>query len=643
MYGKWLFREIKTEYGHCKVEIYRKDYEGSAMEIEAIANESLTLSLENLGVVTESIGKSVCSFEIINTNQFRYDDLFTPDATAFKVVVSTKVEGEDYVTRWSGYVTPDFFAESLSYRAPISISARDNIGYLNEIDFDLDASTITVRELIVAAFNRIAEDYPMQIEFKTEKQTAEGLLAIDAIISTALLKEMSWYEALETLLHDLGLQMRWVDNNTIAVLDVSQLGEQFPLRRFNFIDASGYREILPAWRELKQKQDYGVRENFFEGHIKESNLTFVKEEQAVIDGYTTSVPLRFYSINNWVGNGLTINYNDYFFTVGGSMSETEKNRIYFTGIDKNNLDYAGKYIGWRQKVYKSTNAMKITFKALNSIQIAVDNIYTGMPFLQTFGPYAPGTAQFGLKANVLLHSGNKTYILRYNWEVLNGDEAEVINFVLPQLSGGAIEEECTIDVNNIPYDGELELRIYGWYFIEATNWTAMPLNAVSYITDVVYTYNTSGVVNGQEVKVTVNKQHNIKHEEQYSFGQVPLDCGGINAYAGGLYTADGDELVGFKRDGTSTPLPLLELVGREIAHFNNGNNNKLSGTIKNLAGEPLMFNSLFVYKGAFYLPYACSLNVIANEMNITTMQEVRQYMSAVYETTEVKPTTGENK
>lgn len=625
MYGLWLYKELKTGYGNCKVELYRKGYTASAVEIDGFVGNSLNLALENLNTITAPIGKSVCSFSIYDTEQVEYDDLFTPDATAYKVVISTKVDGGEYNTRWSGYVTPDFFAENLSFRTPISISARDNIGYLNDVDFDLDTATITVRELIQAAFNRIAEDYPMSLSFVTQKQTEEGILAIDATISTALLREKTWYEALETILHDLGLQMRWVDNNTIAVLDISQLGENFGLQRFNFIERSGYREILPAWRELSQKQDYGLRENFFEGRIKEENLTFVKEEKVTIDGYSADFTnLRFFSINNWVGNGLTINYSDYFFTIGGAMSESERNRIYFTGVDKNSTAYADKYIGWRQRVHKSTNAMKVTFKALNSIQVASSNVYTGVPFLQTFGPYSPGTAQFGLKANILLHSGAKTYVMRYNWEEMTS-ENEAMSFVLPELSGGAIEEECTIDISNIPYDGELELRIYGWYFISATNWTSMPLNAVSYITDVVYNYD--GSVTGQNAKVTVAELHNIKEDRDYSFGQVPLDCGGINAYAGGLFKANGDELVGFKRNVDGSTYPLLELVGREIIHFNKKNYNKLSGTIRNLAKEPLRFDKVFIYKGKNYLPFACSLDVISNTMNITTMQEVEPYIT----------------
>ena len=324
--------------------------------------------------------------------------------------------------------------------------------------------------------------------------------------------------------------------------------------------------------------------------------------------------MKYYAPRNWItfGDALTIKYSEYVHY--RELSETEKNRIYFTGIEKEPTNLAGKYMAWRQPVYQSYNAMQITFKAFNSIQAVSPYSLPNLPILWDFGPYYPGTAQFGLKLNILLHSGLKTYILNYNWEELNGDETSAMNFVFSELSGGATEQECTISISNIPYDGEIELRIYGWYFIKATNWSAMPLNAVS------------------------GPAHNIRESIDYKFGQVPQSGGGINTFAGGLYTADGKEMYGFQRNERGVNYPLLEIVGREVIHFNKKNYVKLSGSIKNLAKEPLSFNKQFVYKGKNYAPFAYSLNVISNEINITAMQEVEPYVDEVF-TEEASATT----
>lgn len=648
MYGLWLFKELRTEYGYCKVEVFRKGYTASAVEIGGFVGNSLNLALENLDTITAPIGKSVCSFSIYDTDQVEYDDLFTPDATAYKVVISTKVDGGEYNTRWSGYVTPDFFAENLSFRTPISISARDNIGYLNDVDFDLDTATITVRELIQAAFRKIAEDYPMSLSFVTQKQTAEGILAIDATISTYLLREMSWYEALETILHDLGLQMRWVDNNTIAVLDISQLGENFGLQRFNFIESSGYREILPAWRELSQKQDYGLRENFFEGWMSSNKLSFAKTQSLNIPDLGFRQDVRYYQPTNW---GVA---RDIYTTDPAFYNTAFGKRLFFSAVSETYPDTT--YLSWSTNILKSNVPLLIKCKALNTVIYPFGG-YTPYPLqlkqydpFLTYGAMEGDHLQIGLKLNLFLHArDNKTYVMNKDWVEDDGTgSGSYINLTLDKVSLDSYnyiagkgffpvgaqpqEQELTITANTIPYDGTLELRIYGYYVVSSKygNQNIQSPNFekfFTYIDELTYTFDGNEISSGQESKVQVSELHNIKEDRDYSFGQVPLDCGGINAYAGGLFKANGDELVGFRRNVDSTTYPLLELVGREIIHFNKKNYNKLSGTIKNLAKEPLRFDRMFNYRGKNYLPFACSLDVISNTMNVTTMQEVEPYIT----------------
>ena len=642
MYGKWLFKEIQTEYGYCKVEIFRKGYSGSQIEIGALAANSLTITLENLGSITDPIGKSVCSFEIIDTDQISYDDFFTPDATAYKVVVSTKEGSSTFVTRWSGYITPDFFAENLTYRTPISISARDNIGYLNDVDFDMVATTTTVRNLITSAFARIASDYPMNVVFATEKQTAEGVLAIDATISTALLVEGSWYEALEVVLHDLGLQMRWVDNNTIAVMDLSQIPEYYAIQSFNFIHASGYREILPAWRELSQSQDFGLRENFFDGWLNENNIAYVKTE-----AYSTPeenyAEVRYYVPQNWgvARNIYTTNPQDYKAEFG--------NKIYFSAVSEDNPSTT--YMSWQVNVQASSIPLTIKCNALNTV------VYPYKGGLRKYNPFLIGGArglgdflQIGIKANLFLHTGSTTYVMRNDWEVDNGTgSGAFINYTLDKVSLDSYtqiegkgsfpngvqpsEKEITLVANTIPYDGVLEFRIYGYYIVdykfkmEETGWNPHFDKFFTVIDNLTFTFNNGDAQTGVDTNVSVGDVHNVKSAESYVFGQIPANAGGINAYAGGLYNAADSmsELIGFQRNSSGSNYNLLELVGREIIHFNKKNYNKLSGIIKNLDKEPLMFNKLFVREGKTYAPFAYSLNVISNEMEVTTMQEVEPY------------------
>lgn len=651
MYGLWLFKEIKTEYGYCKIEIYKKSYSGSPIEIEAVEANSLTLSIENLSETISPIGKSVCSFSIVDTGQLSYDDFFTPDATGIKVVISTINEDRGdvaYTTRWSGFVTPDFYSESLVYRTAINISARDNIGYLSDVEFDLGEPSIQIWELFLKAFAKISNDYPMDVMFRSHKTTEDGVLLTDAVISTALFKDKTWGEVLELILHDMGLQMRWVDNNTIAVIDLSQIPEYYLPTQFQFINSSGYREILPAWRGLAQKQEFGIRENSFDGNILPQNLNFVEEIEIVPPSVLYARDIKYYTPTNWqtTGDIFTANPNDY--------GEPFGKRIYFTCANKD--DAIVRYMSWRQPITASNSPMKITCKALNTLMIPANKLdsETGRHIGKYLREYIPATGkissywdgdvlQIGIKYNIILHAGLKSYIFKRDWiEIKEDTDLTPNQFILPEIkyTGKDMredpeqpkEEELNIDIVTIPYTGELEFVLYGWEEIERrTYWEETFGEKYSwdkffaYIADVTYTFDGENKATGQEAKTSINPLHNILRNENYQFGNVPKYGGGIGAYAGGLFNLVGEELSTFKRNENYPAYNLLELVGREIIHFNKKNYNKLSGEIKSPTKEPLKFNSLFSREGKLYYPFSCSLNVIDNTMTITSMQEVEPY------------------
>ena len=661
MYGLWLYKELRTEYGFAKVEVYRKGYTASAIEIGALVGNSLNLALENLDTITAPIGKSVCTFEIYNTGQVDYDDLFTPDATAYKVVVSTKMEGGEYNSRWSGYITPDFFAENLTYKAPISISARDNIGYLNDVDFDLDVATITVRELIVAAFNRIAEDYPMSLVLETTKQTEGGIRAVDATISTYLLRDKTWYEAIEAVLHDLGLQMRWVDNNTIAVLDISQIPEYFNLQKFNFIDSSGYREIQPAWRQLHQEQSYGVLENFYKGHIDGAD----KLEYAANSAISTNILLyQPTQITQWKKQG-EVYFLNFYNSYNATIDDDKQDAIFITGVSPSIeiQSVLETKMVYSQEVTEVDKQIKITFNLNDTLRTPLATQYSRGERNTLYLPYgsASGTTmlkvprpyQLKYRFNIFLRAIDGTnYVMREDWvEEAAVSEQPFIEFLTEKLqtvdtgvtdgqgnhrfayTGYNNSEEYSITIGSIPKAGTLEFVVYPWTF-EKDDYSSGRDSATfqrgAKISNIVFSVQVSNT--GIASNVIIGKDHNIKADESYIFGEVPQRDGDVITYAGGLFQSDTITAIqGFKRNESGVKYHLLELVGRELAHYYKKNYTKLSGTIKNLAQEPLMFNKLLIRNGKTYAPFAYSLEVISNEMQITAMQEVEVYQDYAIE------------
>jgi len=130
-YGLYLYKEVETLGGNtARLEIFQKDFTGSALEIDAIQSWKLVMDNQG-GDLAEPIIKTSMKISIINTNQINYDVFFTPDATKFKVIY--KLNG---TTEWTGYLTPDSFIENLTYRDTIALTARDNIGMLEQIQYD---------------------------------------------------------------------------------------------------------------------------------------------------------------------------------------------------------------------------------------------------------------------------------------------------------------------------------------------------------------------------------------------------------------------------------------------------------------------------------------------------------------------------
>ena len=649
MYGLWLYKDLATEYGKCRVEIYQKEYNGENIEIEAFAGDSLSISLDNLSEIISPIGKSVCSFGIINTNQFDYDILFTPDATKFMVVVKTMEIGKDWITRWSGFLTPDFFAEDLQYRSVISLSARDGIGYLNEIQFDYsEDKLLTVQTLIDTAFNKISFEYPMQVVFNSAK-IIDGYTLDSAYIASDLFKDGSWGEAIETVIHDCGLQMRWVDNNTIAIYDLSAMPEQFENKSVQFINSSGYREILPAWKTLSQKQDYKTRGNLYDG-VANAELMVLDHSELAYYPFG-GAPQQFYVNYYKLLSKWTTAWNAY---TGKNMNDPLSGVYISSAIDSNKREQ--NYIFYKRDIQYSNYPVKIKLKTSKTVHFCDAPTF----YPETLAPYDlynpadpdnTGYVQLSLFVSVILHADNgQDYYLGREWYQYNNTSQgmSVMKFTLNQATYGNISaEDIEIEAQSIPYNGELSIRIHGYqmedfkYVRVNDNYPYPDWNAFfAKIEDVTIEIDNDNLPSGVNMGVTINEAHNIKRDEDYTINTLPNGIGGETAVVNGLFNSNGNSLYFAKLNNQTEEYTLLELVGREAIHYNLKNYEKLSGDIKAVDGKPLLFNSCYKYNNKTFIPYSYSLSLISNTMNITSMQEVEPYVTAELTEIHSKISTG---
>ena len=168
---------------------------------------------------------------------------------------------------WSGYVTPDSYSEELRYRGTCSMIARDNIGQLQNYDFDAAGDAdgmISFTDLVNTAWEKIDNGMQLVIlPYQYWLQTAESSSVIDALMNVSAFEEKSWYEALESVLYSFGAVLRYRGDNTFVLCPLKHL----PTMGLNTITAitpkmmtGASREFAPAVKSIEETADYDLEE-----------------------------------------------------------------------------------------------------------------------------------------------------------------------------------------------------------------------------------------------------------------------------------------------------------------------------------------------------------------------------------------------
>lgn len=232
--------------------------------------QSLNLEIQSGGDIDQPIVKTQLNFTLIDAPDHElsktkkcgsWEEFYSPSATAWLVMVGAKKAGESgFKNIWGGYITPDSFRESLTYRAGVSFIARDNIGHMQDFPFDAEGNAdgmITLRELIQGAWDKIASPMTLTIDTNnTQWLQTNGVNALDTYMNVSAFEDKNWYEALESVLYAYGLVMRYVGNNKVVVcplrsLPHSDFGEVVPV-----FETGAERELSPAARRIEESTDF---------------------------------------------------------------------------------------------------------------------------------------------------------------------------------------------------------------------------------------------------------------------------------------------------------------------------------------------------------------------------------------------------
>ena len=256
----WPLYPLTREIGDVLAGLHL-DIEGGMDDIDApIVKTSLTFS------VVDAPDKDTNNIKAGNWEEF-----YTTSATGWKVVLLGKRSDEqEWMTLWSGFVTPDSYTETLQYHGIVTITARDNIGHLQDFDFDAKGNAegmITPLELLTQAWEKA--QIPMMLEYRGAADSniwpqTGGVDAIYTYINVSLFEGKTWYDAVSETLYSLGLVLRYGGMNTMSVCPLRRM----PYQGLEYMEdlravtprftAYGTRELVPAVREIAEEVSYDV-------------------------------------------------------------------------------------------------------------------------------------------------------------------------------------------------------------------------------------------------------------------------------------------------------------------------------------------------------------------------------------------------
>lgn len=300
---KYYWQGVNRKGETINLYIYAKGYKGAPLVYEICDLVSLKLNIMgDQGGVDVPIVKTSLQMTLVDSYDapvkeigYKYfdgvqkyvyekhggwEEFFTPDSTKYiiQVRMTPNPESEYSESRliWQGYVTPDSWHESLSYRGSVTIVARDNLGHLADFDFDMAGDNtwglLRVGDIIDQALTKIK--FPLRYYFAGENDYRAGLYAVgantsndlgfrDLRVNASAFEGMTWWDALEDIFDSIGCAFRFTDYNAFTLMplrhmpDMGWAEDEWKTLNPGMEFYGGSRMLDPGYKEIVEKIDFG--------------------------------------------------------------------------------------------------------------------------------------------------------------------------------------------------------------------------------------------------------------------------------------------------------------------------------------------------------------------------------------------------
>lgn len=673
------FADAKDQQGHyVRVEVHSKTYDSNA-PYRMWGLTGLSLNVQGgTDKIDSPIIKTSLSFSLVEppTPSYDYDmdrrrqkrggwsEFFTPESDAYKVILMTGSSYGNWTTRWSGYITPDSWQESLDGYDSVTIVARDNLGHLQDFDFDEQGTNglISINELISKAMTKIT--VPMSYYIRVESTESERCLFFEdedgelhtineACINVSLFEGKNWYEALESTLESIGWVCRWTDYNALSFMPLRNMplmgyadGTDQPIQSLEFYNG-GTRTLDPAYKEIKEEIDYEQKDkverdakyNLSSWWDTENSIVFHVESLTVYGQSAwveAAAPIRLRwtatSEDGWSNISTALKPNDYELQDYTQQTEGEaaKDYLFIAANIKYNQTMPGGFPAtWNRRV--QSTACKVRFE------------FTEHPmclYPQTSGKL--GTYQYNLKLikyRVHYTKGSDTYYWDgYSWILLNGaTQADVLTKQFdPENEAGS----------------ELEIQLYECTALGPNGKLSIEFSDIQYVNVMPYgfgygcyarvksvTIENSQKVNLKKNTITTinNADYNVKCKRTPAFSPLLKTVGFTcpENYKAAMFKVDGTNIYCWpyncRWDGTSEQIPFPVQVHKQILQYHHITNEVLEGQAGAVMEEadgndpieyPLIyFDRIFYYKGKKHLLLSANLDLLTGRLTSAIFRE----------------------
>lgn len=571
-----------------------------------------------------------------------WEEFYTSSATEYKVILY-----KDGVAEWSGYVTPDSFSESLQYRGSVTIIARDNLGALQDFEYDgLPDSTgmISMMGLINKAMSVIS--FPMSYSlsgvgvrrFAFTNDTASPTEIYEVLFNNKTFQDQTWLEVVEAVLTATGHVLRYVGGNKFIVASIRDI----PLYNFNYWSdvpiletkfcAYGQRELSPAVKTIIDEVQFNIEENFADtempasayGEQGEYNILTSSDN---LQEYPLIYPMPVHAVVGGTWKARTVDtsmfLNPFAFPLKEGYSSKKQgdlrdSSVVYLAANNEAGTVSDRTAEWRCLL--GPGKYRFSMKLDNPVALYDDNTKIGHIDLSMY------LSRLRFHLRFLAKNGSDNQEYRTSSNTWNKGTSTDANSLFPNVDFPVTYEFPVLEVETI---GEIQLLVT---YVGTTKKSDSPegISKGAYVpfkefslTDV--NLENTSIPGSQKVTTAYNSKNNILIQRRPEFGFNAGDVASPKIIKNGMFILkdnwyESSDQWTFNNSDAPNPLPVL--IHQQMLAYYSKPNNVLTGE---LATSNPLFNALYEWNGKKHILTSGALNILTGRMENAVLREFIRY------------------